>query len=114
MRGAVQAIGRGLAAAIAGTAISAQALQPIGFTPQGEVAQVRQLVAKFDADGLQAIAEDQLLEVIASYLGTRVINLPATDIPLPPLLRGWQAARRSRSLRSPWRWRFGRPAAGGW
>jgi len=26
------------------------------------------------------IAEDQLLEIIAGYLGTRVINLPATDI----------------------------------
>jgi type IV pilus assembly protein PilB len=30
---------------------------------------------------MELMTEDQLLEIIASYLGTRVINLPASDIP---------------------------------
>ena len=37
-----------LAAALALAALSAQALQVLSFSPQGEVARVRQLVAKFD------------------------------------------------------------------
>ena len=30
---------------------------------------------------MQVVSEDKLLEVIAEYLGVRVVNLPATDIP---------------------------------
>src|ERR1035437_5630086 len=30
---------------------------------------------------LQMVTEDQLLEVIATYLATKVINLPASDLP---------------------------------
>ena len=30
---------------------------------------------------MELLTEDQLLEIIANYLGTRVINLPASDIP---------------------------------
>ena len=37
-------------------------------------------VRKIVIDG-EILTEDQLLEVVAGYLGTRVINLPATDIP---------------------------------
>jgi len=49
MHRVVRAIRRGMvAAACACVAFGAQALQAISVTPQGEVAQVRQVVAKFD------------------------------------------------------------------
>ncbi len=39
----------------------------------------------------QMISEDELLAVIADYLGTRVVNLPATDIP-PEVIRSIPAS----------------------
>lgn len=39
----------------------------------------------------QFLSEDQLLEIIAGYLGVRVVNLPATDIP-PDVIHGVPAS----------------------
>ena len=41
------------AASLALTGLAAQALQITGVTPQGEVAQVRQVVVRFDADAVR-------------------------------------------------------------
>ena len=44
-----QIISKIITALMAATALNAQALQLVGVSPQGEVAQIRQVVAKFDA-----------------------------------------------------------------